>query len=211
MNTVQPQPLIPAWVYDVPWPLVATVAGGLALVGVLIAVWIWYRRRRAAAARLAAITSGSYAYLCDVVLPDAQGLPLHFDFLLLTARGAVVIDLRDVRGHVFGGDQMSEWTVMNRGVRSTFANPQPGLLDRIAALRALVQELPIDGQVVFTARARFPKGLPGQTRLLESLIDEYQALNPSKAGPLADSWLSEWRAIEAASQPSKLASPVAAV
>jgi hypothetical protein len=211
MTPVQPQPLIPSWVYEVPWRLVATAAAGALLIAALVALWIWYRRRRAAAARLAAITGSSYAYLRNVLLPDPQGLPLHFDFLLLTARGAVVIDLREVRGNIFGGDQMSEWTVMSRGGRSTFTNPQPGLLDRIAALRALVVELPVDGQIVFGARARFPKGLPSQTRLLESLIHEHQALNPSKAGPLADSWLADWRTIEAASRPSRLASPVAAV
>jgi hypothetical protein len=211
MSPVQPRPVIPDWVGEVQWQLVATAAGGLLLVAALVALLIWYRRRRAAAAWLAAITSGSYAYLRDVLLPDAQGLPLHFDFLLLTARGAVVIDLREVRGDVFGGEQMSDWAVINRGTRTTFANPLPGLLDRIAALRALAQELPIDGQIVFGARARFPKGLPAQARQLESLIDEHQALSPSKAGPLAESWLSDWRAIEAASQPSSLANPTAAV
>jgi hypothetical protein len=208
---VQPQPLIPEWVHEIQWPLVGAVAGGVALIAALLALWVWYRRRRAAAERLAMITGHSYAYLRDVVLPDPQGLPLHFDFLLLTARGAVVVDFRDVRGNVFGGDQMSEWTVMSRRGRGTFTNPQPGLLDRIAALRALVTELPIDGQVVFTARARFPKGLPSQTRLLESLVDEHQALNPSKAGPLAEAWMNDWRAIASASKPSQLASPTAAV
>jgi hypothetical protein len=195
----------------VQWPLVAAVAGGLVVIAALVALWIWYRRRRADAERLAAITGHSYAYLRNVVLPDPQGLPLHFDFLLLTARGAVVIDLREVRGHVFGGDQMTEWTLMSRRGRSTFTNPQAGLLDRIAALRALVQELPVDGLIVFSARARFPKGLPSQTRLLESLIDEHRALNPRKAGPLAEAWLQDWRTIELTSRPSKLVRPTAAV
>jgi hypothetical protein len=207
----QPQPLIPPWVEQIPWPLVGAAALGLVLIAALVALWIWYRRWRAAAARLAAITSGSYAYLRNIVLPDPQGLPLHLDFLLLTARGAVIIDLREVRGNVFGGDQMSEWTVMDRGTRDTFTNPQTGMLDRIAALRALVQELPIDGQIVFGAKTRFPKGLPSHTRLLESLLDEFQALSPSKAGPLPDAWLADWRAIESSSQPSVLGRPAAAI
>jgi len=135
---------------------------------------------------------------------DPQGLPLHFDFLLLTARGAVIVDLREVRGNVFGGDQMSEWTVMNRRGRGTFTNPQPGMLDRVAALRELVRELPVDGQIVFGGKARFPKGLPSHTRLLESLVDEHRALAPGRAGPLPESWLDDWRAIEQASQPSRL-------
>ena len=30
-------------------------------------------------------------------------------------------------GLIFGGDQMSDWTVMGRGHRYTFDNPQPAL------------------------------------------------------------------------------------
>src|SRR5256885_13084397 len=53
-------------------------------------------------------------YLVDVLVPDGMGGGFHVDFLLLTARGVVVIDLRDVTGNIFGGDQMAAWTVMDR-------------------------------------------------------------------------------------------------
>ena len=96
-------------------------------------------------ARTLAVTSCGFEHLRDVLVPDGQGAALHVDFLLLTARGIIVIDLRDVAGNIFGGDQMSEWTVMHRAQRFTFANPQPGLYDRIAAVRALAQGMPVEG------------------------------------------------------------------
>ena len=37
---------------------------------------------------------------------------LHVDFLLLTQRGILVLDLREVPGMIFGGDQMNDWAVM---------------------------------------------------------------------------------------------------
>ena len=53
---------------------------------------------------------------------------------------------------------MTEWTVMHRALRYTFPNPQTGLYDRIAAVRALAPELPIEGHAVFTGRAgAFPR------------------------------------------------------
>ena len=53
-----------------------------------------------------------------------MGSSFHVDFVLRTPRGAMVLDLRDVRGNVFGGDQMNEWTVMDGPHRYTFVNPQ---------------------------------------------------------------------------------------
>ena len=93
-----------------------------------------------------------------MLVPDGQGSTLHVDFLLLTARGLVVIDLRDVAGNIFGGDQMTEWTVMHRALRYTFPNPQTGLYDRIAAVRALAPELPVEGRAVFTSQRPFSQG-----------------------------------------------------
>lgn len=191
--------------------LLLAVAGGVLLLALGMSFWLWYRRRRAAARRLAALTGGSYAHLHNVLLPDAQGQPLHIDYLLLTVRGAVVIDLREVRGNVFGGDQMTQWTVMSRSRRYTFANPLPALLDRIAAVRALVSELPVDGQIVFDERSQFPKGIPSHVRLLQSLSDEHQALNAARGAPLPASWLEDWETLRITSQPSSVVKPIAAV
>ena len=72
----------------------------------------------------------------QVLVPDGMGGFIHIDHLLLTPRGVLVLDTRRVAGLIFGGDQMSEWTVMGRGHRYTFDNPQPALYDRIAAVKA---------------------------------------------------------------------------
>ena len=61
--------------------------------------------------------------LRDVLIPDGSGGQLHIDFLLLTGRGLLVVDYRDVEGVVFGGEHMREWAVMNGSERSTFLNP----------------------------------------------------------------------------------------
>src|SRR5579872_3293755 len=89
---------------------------GLALAGAgaiaaLLVLWRWQRARRLRAERALAVTSCAFDHLNDVLVPDGQGSALHVDFLLLTARGIIVIDLRDIAGNIFGGDQMSAWTV----------------------------------------------------------------------------------------------------
>lgn len=191
--------------------LLAWMAGGAVLVALLLLFWRWYRRHLARQALRAAVIAGAYEHMQDVLLPDGQGALLHIDFLLLTSRGAVVIDLRDIGGNIFGGDQMTDWTVMEKRARYTFANPQAALYDRIAAVRALAPELPAEGRIVFGVRSRFPKGLPSYTLMLDSLTAEYPAVDRAAVGPLLQRWLPEWQKLCAASRPSSLVEPKPAI
>jgi hypothetical protein len=174
-------------------------------------LWRWEHGRRMRQARALAVTSCGFDFLRDVLVPDGQDAPLHVDFLLLTARGVVVLDLRDIAGNIFGGDQMSSWTVMHRAQRYTFVNPQTALYDRIAAVRALAQDLPVEGRIIFTARGRFPKGLPRHTLMLDSLPSEFPASDREAMATLMQHWNPAWTAIKKAAVPSKLALPKAAI
>src|SRR6187399_2480506 len=108
---------------------------------------------RAAQKRLdQTIIAVSSEYVRNVLVPDGMGAFMHVDYLMLTSRGVLVIDLRDVRGNIFGGDQMTEWTVMNGANRTTFVNPQHAIYDRVAAVRSLAGDLPVEGRVLFTRR-----------------------------------------------------------
>src|SRR5256885_3955036 len=95
-----------------------------------------------------------------------MGGGFHVDFLLLTARGVVVIDLRDVTGNIFGGDQMAAWTVMDGPPRFTFTNPQSALYDRIAAVKAVCRQGPVAGQIGVSRRGRLPPEHPTSPMLL---------------------------------------------
>ncbi|MFO1399871.1 MAG: nuclease-related domain-containing protein [Steroidobacteraceae bacterium] len=190
------------------------IAGAIAVLVVLaglVQLYRWYRQRRQRAAMVAAIAGCGFEHRHNVLVPDAQGGNLHIDFLLLTARGVVVIDLRDVAGNIFGGDQMTQWTVMHHARRFTFANPQTALYDRIAAVRALADDIPVEGRILFTRRGRFPKGLPKYTLLLESLAAEYPPADRQAMGTLLERWLPSWERIAAAARPSPLDRPRPAV
>jgi hypothetical protein len=176
---------------------------------VIVFALLWFLvqalRTRAADRRLhQGIISVSVEYLRHVLVPDGNGSVMHIDYLLLTSRGIVVIDLRDQRGNIFGGDQMTQWTVMNGAARATFQNPQHALYDRVAAVRALAGELPVEGRILFTRRARFPKGLPRWTLMVDSLRAEF----PPVASDAGRAWLErfrgEWQTIAAAARPSPL-------
>jgi hypothetical protein len=184
--------------------LILTVVGAVIFLA-LVAYFVRALKVRRAARRLhQGITSVSIEYLHNVLVPDGMGAVMHVDYLLLTSRGVVVIDLRDQQGNIFGGDQMTQWTVMDGSRRATFQNPQHALYDRVAAVRALARELPVEGRILFTRNARFPKGLPRWTLMVDSLRAEFPPVASDAGRAWIDRFREEWQAIANAVQPSPL-------
>jgi nuclease-like protein len=171
---------------------------------------MWMLRRRDAR-RVARITSGAADYLRNVLVPDGNGGDFHLDFVMLTSRGVVIIDVRDIMGIVFGGDQMTDWTLMDGARRSTFANPQSGLYDRIASVKAIAVDTPVEGRIVFTRRAKFPKGLPRFTVMLESVAAEFPRLGAAELEIAVSKYRPGWTRLKETVKPSPhfRSSPVA--
>lgn len=161
----------------------------------------WVVRRRDAR-RVARVTAGAADFLRNVLVPDGNGGDYHLDFVLLTSRGIVIIDMRDFVGIVFGGDQMTAWTLMSGPSRTTFVNPQAGLYDRIASVKAIATDTPIEGRIVFTKRAKFPKGLPRFTVMLESVAAEFPKLGAAELEIAVAKYRPGWARLKEAAKPS---------
>ena len=187
------------------------VAGAVALALIAFFGGRAYVLRRRDARRVARLTSGAADYLRNVLVPDGNGGDYHLDFVLLTSRGVVIIDMRDIAGNVFGGDQMTDWTLMDGPRRSTFVNPQSGLYDRIASVKALANDVPVEGRIVFTKRAKFPKGLPRFTVMLESVAAEFPKLGAAELEIAVSKYRPGWAMIKETVKPSPhfRSSPVA--
>jgi len=171
---------------------------------------VWMLRRKDAR-RVARVTSGAADYLRNVLVPDGNGGDYHLDFVLLTSRGVIIIDMRDISGNVFGGDQMTDWTLMDGPRRSTFQNPQSGLYDRIASVKAVAQDVPVEGRIVFTKRAKFPKGLPRFTVMLDSIAAEFPRLGAAELEIAVSKYRPGWARLKETCKPSPhfRSSPVA--
>lgn len=183
----------------VPWVLI-----GLAAALIIAALWLrrWYRRRRERRALQSTVAAAGMEHLIDISVPDGMGGSFHVDFLLLSVHGILVIDVRQVKGNIFGGDQMAEWTVMDGPFRFTFVNPQSGLYDRIAAVKAIVGEVPIEGRVVFTREGRFPKGLPKWTVMLDELGADFPPFEADVAEAMITHYREAWEKLRSTVRPS---------
>ena len=139
----------------------------------------WYVRHRSAMSIPARLRRAGDDLLAGVLIPNADTGQIHVDFALLTRHGIMIVDVRDIAGHVFGSETMQDWTVLGRNQRFTFSNPLPALYDRVAAVRRLLPDIPVRGYVAFTARADFSKGFPPNVVMLEALLGELAAARSS--------------------------------
>jgi len=153
--------------YATPWFLPAV--GVLAL----LIVWIIYRYLRGRNNALQrALDEISFERIEGLIIPNADEGEIQIDQLLLTSQGLLIVDIKDVKGAVFGSNKMQDWAVIGNEGRYTFSNPQPMLFDRIAAVRQVVREVPA-GRILFLEGAEFTKGVPGLVCTIEELVNEF--------------------------------------
>ena len=151
------------------------------------------------------ISSVAYDELRNVLLPTGSGDQIHVNYLLLTQRGLLLIDLFDVHGVVFAGEKMAQWSIFGPKRHYMIANPLPMLYDRVAVVRQFAgDDVPVAGRVVFSMRGEFPKGRPEAVIRLDELQDEFPAVEKSTGGAAA-AFAEVWDRIRQASQPNPLA------
>lgn len=144
-----------------------------AAVAILLLVWLFYRRRAAGNQLQRVLDDIGYDRIEGVLLPNGDDGEIQIDHLLLTSRGLLIVDVKDVSGTVFGSDKMENWTVISDKHRFTFSNPQPALYDRIAAVRHIVRQVPVEGRLVFLDGAEFTKGVPELVAGVDDLHAEF--------------------------------------
>lgn len=168
--------------------IVAAIA--MASLGLVVIVVVWLRRRRRSLQGV--INAIAYERLSDFVIPNADEGEIHIDHLLLTAEGLLILDLKEAEGAVFGSDKMQDWTVIGKERRYTFSNPQPALYDRIAAVKQIVRQVPVQGRVLFSDGADFTKGVPALVCKLDELEKEFGDNDKTGASARIDAFKPHW-------------------
>lgn len=168
------------------------------LLGVLLLLLLWLAYRRFFGKRRSldtVINAIAYERMSDLVIAKMDEGEIHIDHLLLTAQGLLVLDVKEVDGVVFGSDKMQDWTVIGSERRYTFANPQPALYDRIAAVRNIVRQVPVTGRVLFLDGANFTKGIPNLVCSLDELQSEFGDQDKTGAASKIDAFKPHWELV----------------
>lgn len=176
----------------------------LLVLGAAIGAGLWWRAtavRREMDRALAAVAA---EHLREVVIPDGVDGQTYLECVLLTPRGLLVLDLRDVSGAVFGAEKMDEWTVLDGVKRFTFRNPLFALHDRVAALRHHVGDaVEVHGRILFSSRGRFPKGQPPLSLTLAQLAAEVDKVGGPREAGVNDFVQRAWDDLKQAQAPKR--------
>lgn len=171
----------------------------LAVVLALLLLWLMYRNRRHRKRNMAGVFGEiGYDRIDDLVIPNGDEGEILVDHLLLTSRGLLIVDVKDVKGTVFGSDKMQDWTVIAADRRYTFSNPQHALYDRIAAVRNIVKQVPVAGRILFLDGAEFTKGVPTLVCDLDDLLYEFGDEDKSAASYKVDAFKPHWGLVRGA-------------
>ncbi len=172
------------------WPIIALVAAVL-LAGLLV---LLVRKRRGN--RLDQVLNEiSFDRIEALVVPNGDEGEILIDHLLLTSQGLLILDIKNVEGTVFGGDKLRDWSVIAETGRHTFSNPQTGLLDRVAAVRSIVRDVPVEGRILFDDGADFPKGTPDLVSSLDQLVEDFGEPDKSVVRFKIEAFKPHWDAI----------------
>lgn len=162
----------------------------------LLVTWLLVRRFGGKDKSLSrALDAIAYERIEGLLIPNSEGGEIQIDHLALTAKGLLVVDVKDVQGTVFGSDKMEQWTCIAEDHRFTFANPQTPLYDRIAALYELVSDIPIAGRVVFLEGAEFTKGVPNMVSTVDQLIEEFGEPDKAASQGKVEAFMPQWELI----------------
>jgi len=167
----------------------------LAVVILLLVVWLLYRRFAGRDRLRQVLDEISFDRVDGLVVPDSDDGEIQIDFLLLTSHGLLILHIKDAQGVVFGSDKMQDWTVISANRRYTFSNPQPALYDRVAAVRQIVRQVPVEGRVLFLDGAEFTKGTPSMVCGLDELLAEFGEKDKAAALRKIEAFKPHWELV----------------
>ncbi len=176
------------------------LAAGLVAIAALAAVFVFLRRKRPLKL-VELLDRVAIDQVHDVVIPDDLDGQIHVEYLLLTVRGIVVMEVKEFAGIVFAGERIDEWTVRGRQRRFSFRNPLPALRDRVAAVRQLAPGVSVAGHVLF-AVAEFGKDRPAEVLLPDELLERYGKFELRDTERLTEAYWPHWERVRAAAAPA---------
>ena len=124
-------------------------------------------------------------FLQDIMLPDGIEGYTYIDYLLLTPKGMVVLDINLSEGHIFGGESVDEWTQVVNKKTYKFNNPLYDNQTKCQAVRWNVKnniaenanandDLETHGWIAFSSAGNFPKGIPENISMIKNLNDDLE-------------------------------------
>ena len=155
--------------------MIVTLAILLALgyIGLMIYLIFFYSKgkagEKAVARRLKRLPEEAYKFINDLMLPTSYGTT-QLDHVVVSRYGIFVIETKNYKGYVYGGENAEYWTQNIRGNKYSTPNPIRQNNTHIKALRYHLNKLnidcPIHSIVTFAGSCSVSVNVTGECKIL---------------------------------------------
>ena len=128
------------------------------------------------------------AAIRNIALPDGVDGRVLIENIVLTPEGIYILPIKRYCGIIFAADNIETWTQVVGKRSYKFSNPLPELDAYVMAVRNLLPTVKVEGRILVTSDADFPKGKPNRITPV-SKIAEILAIDKGEVSPqLKDAW-----------------------
>jgi hypothetical protein len=153
------------------------VIGSVIAVAVILILLAIGKRRRSSDYKISKIlTPMTKSKVDNIIIPDGIGGLLEIEQLRLLEQGILIVETYPISGHLFGAEEIDQWTQLIKGRSYKFANPLRHIRTSRQAVMSLAPGIPVFYSVIFSADASFPKGKPEGMSVLDSLADDLKSI-----------------------------------
>lgn len=148
----------------------------------------WWNTRR----QLRRIGKLGSTSIHDVVISDDIDGIVYLEHVVLNPVGIFILPLKCYRGSVFAADKIDTWTQVTGKRSYKFPNPLLELESSVLAVRNLVPDVVVEGRILVTNDADFPKGKPDK---VITLSDAENQLRFGKKADVPAKLVSAWKTL----------------
>ncbi len=128
------------------------------------------------------------AAIRNIALPDGMDGRVLIENIVLTPGGIYILPIKRYCGIIFAADNIGTWSQVVGKRSYKFPNPLPELDAYVMAVRTLLPMVSVEGRILVTNDADFPKGKPERI-IPVSKIPEALAIDKGEVSTqLRDAW-----------------------
>lgn len=128
------------------------------------------------------------AAIRNIALPDGMDGRVLIENIVLTPGGIYILPIKRYCGIIFAADNIGTWSQVVGKRSYKFPNPLPELDTYVMAVRTLLPMINVEGRILVTKDAEFPKGKPDRIIPVSKITEELAINKGEVSTQLKEAW-----------------------
>ena len=128
------------------------------------------------------------AVIRNIALPDGMDGRVLVENIVLTGEGIYILPVKRYCGIIFAADNIETWTQVVGKRSYKFPNPLTELEAYVMAVRNILPGIKVEGRILVTNDAAFPKGKPDRVIPIPEVLEALVVKKGDVSSQLTDAW-----------------------